>query len=218
MMRDQPHGLAVFDLDGTLLRGPTVCEVLAGPLGRLDRMQQFEALLRASELDIAAAREEMAGWYRAAPLADLTSLLETATVAPGATEAVTLLRRHGIAVAIASITWEFAVAWFARRLRADYYIGTRLEVDGTVSHFWPHGKATWARTLGERLQVPLRRIAGIGDSAGDVEMLRAVGTPIFVGQILPPTLQGVTHFPNADIRTIAHWLITRWQQSVSPVL
>jgi phosphoserine phosphatase len=144
--------------------------------------------------------------------------LETATVAPGAVEATTLLQQHGIAVAIASSTWEFAVAWFAQRLRADRYVGTRLVAGGTVSHFWPHEKATWARTLGERLQVPLRRIAGIGDPAGDVEMLRAVGTPIFVGQTLPPPLQGVTHFPNADMRTIAHWLIARWQQSVSPVL
>jgi hypothetical protein len=91
MVRDQPHGLAVFDLDGTLLRGLTVCEVLAGPLGHLERMQQFEALLHTSALDIAAAT-------------------------------------------------------------------------------------------------------------------------------LPPPLQGVAHFPNAGMRRIAHWLIARWRQSVSPVL
>jgi phosphoserine phosphatase len=91
-------------------------------------------------------------------LADLTSLLETATIAPGATEAMTSLRQHGIAVAIASVTWEFAVTWFAQQLRVDYYVGTRRVVDGTVCYFWPHEKATWARTLGERLQVPLHRI------------------------------------------------------------
>jgi phosphoserine phosphatase len=103
-----------------------------------------------------------------APLEDLSALLETATVTPGAAEAITSLRQHGIAVAVASVTWEFAVAWFAQRLRVDYYVGTRLAVDGTVSHFWPHRKTTWVRTLGERLQVPLHRTAGVGDSAGDV--------------------------------------------------
>ena len=34
--------LAVFDLDGTLLRGSTVCEVLAAPIGRLEEMAAIE--------------------------------------------------------------------------------------------------------------------------------------------------------------------------------
>ena len=42
-------GLAVFDLDGTLLRGPTVCEVLAQTLGRLDQMRQLEVLISGLE-------------------------------------------------------------------------------------------------------------------------------------------------------------------------
>jgi hypothetical protein len=64
-LSDQPFGLAVFDLDGTLLRGPTVCEVLAQALGRLDHMKQLEALIAGlSDIDITAAREEMARWYQ----------------------------------------------------------------------------------------------------------------------------------------------------------
>jgi phosphoserine phosphatase len=56
---NQPFGLALFDLDGTLLRGPTVCEVLARALGRLNHMRQLEALIAGlSDIDIAAAREE----------------------------------------------------------------------------------------------------------------------------------------------------------------
>jgi hypothetical protein len=62
-MRDHLLGLAVFDLDGTLLRGPTVCEVLAQALGRLGHMRQLEALIAGlSDVDIAAAREEMVRW------------------------------------------------------------------------------------------------------------------------------------------------------------
>jgi hypothetical protein len=50
-----PHfeALVVFDLDGTLLRGRTVCEVLAEPLGRLERMRDTEMTARA---DIASVR------------------------------------------------------------------------------------------------------------------------------------------------------------------
>lgn len=74
-LSNQPFGLAVFDLDGTLLRGPTVCEVLARTLGRLDRMRQLEVLI--------------------AGLSDV-----------------------------------------------DYFVGIRLEPDGTIIHLWPRDKVT----------------------------------------------------------------------------
>ncbi len=38
----------------------------------------------------------------------------------GAYDWIALLRQHGIAVAISSMTWEFAVEWFARRLQSGY--------------------------------------------------------------------------------------------------
>lgn len=49
-------GLAVFDLDGTLLRGPTVCEILAEALGRPERMREREKV--ASESALKAARPD----------------------------------------------------------------------------------------------------------------------------------------------------------------
>jgi len=66
-----PHGapapirLVAFDLDGTLIRADTCCEALARPLGRLERMREFER--RTTVEDIAAARVEMAGWYGGVP-------------------------------------------------------------------------------------------------------------------------------------------------------
>ena len=56
-------GIVAFDLDGTLLRGPTVCEVLAESLGRLQEMRRFESFTQ--ESDIVAARQEMARWCMA---------------------------------------------------------------------------------------------------------------------------------------------------------
>jgi hypothetical protein len=42
-MPPETQGIAAFDLDGTLLRVPTVCEILAKPLDRLEAMRRFEA-------------------------------------------------------------------------------------------------------------------------------------------------------------------------------
>src|SRR5688500_8189762 len=57
-----PWGLVVFDLDGTLLRPSTACEIIAETLGRGDEMRAFEQL--EARDDITRARETMAGWYR----------------------------------------------------------------------------------------------------------------------------------------------------------
>lgn len=64
-MPSSRRGLVVFDLDGTVLRGPTVCELLARPLGRLREMESFETLT--SEAEIARARAEMVHWYAGIP-------------------------------------------------------------------------------------------------------------------------------------------------------
>src|SRR6185437_9618675 len=76
-----PIDLVAFDLDGTLLRGDTVCLAIATRLGRRERMFELERLT--SREDIRAAREEMATWYRAVPMTELLASLETLQFAPG---------------------------------------------------------------------------------------------------------------------------------------
>lgn len=114
-----PIDLVAFDLDGTLLRGDTVCLAIATCLGRRARMLELERLT--SREDIRRAREEMADWYRSAPMRDLAASLETLQLAPGTREGCELLKQCGIHTAIVSITWEFAVAHVARMLGADIW-------------------------------------------------------------------------------------------------
>lgn len=203
-----PHGpirLVAFDLDGTLLRGETVCEVLARPLGRLDRMREFESLREAVEIE--AARGEMACWYAAVPPDQLLAPLESLRLAPGVREGFRLLKRHGVGIAIVSITWEFAAAWFARRLGADYAIGTRLGDGSRIAHFWPRDKARWVSELARQLGLESEGVAAVGDSWGDLDMLRAVGQPFFVGRATPAGVDGLRHLPDGDIRTIARRIV-----------
>ena len=199
--------LAVFDLDGTLLRDRTVCELLAEPLGRIDRMQQLERL--STEADLAAARQEMAAWYRGRAIAELTATLDAVAFAPGAEEAVALLQHSGITVAIASITWEFAVECFARRLGVTHFLGTRLEPTGAIEHVWPRDKATWAEALCRQLSIPAHRLVAVGDSSGDADLLELAAHRVFVGEVLPRELAGVYHAARADLLTIARWILER---------
>ena len=106
--------LAAFDLDGTLLRGQTACEAIAKGIGRIERMRELERL---ESTDI----EEMAEWYSDFTFSDLCNHLAAVRVAPGIDEGFALLREHGFKIAIVSLTWQFAVEWFADRLGAGLF-------------------------------------------------------------------------------------------------
>lgn len=195
--------LAVFDLDGTLTRGDTVCEVIARPLGHLARMRELEAIDSDDTEAIIAAREEMASWYRQRNLEDLRSSLVDLKLAPGAHDGMNLLKESGIQIAVASITWEFAVEWLANRLGIDYYVGTKLSPEGNISHFWPEDKADWLKKIATQRGIGLDRVAAIGDSSSDKGMLEVVGSPFFVGTMLPQGLSDVHYLPDGDIYEVA---------------
>jgi HAD superfamily phosphoserine phosphatase-like hydrolase len=197
--------LAAFDLDGTLTRGETVCQVLARPLGWAQRMEVLE--LARGRRAMRAAREEMAGWYRGRRLEELCSYLDAAVLAPGVAEGFWLLRRHGIELAVVSITWLFAVEWFAQRLGADVAVGTGLSASGAIEHVWAEDKAARLAELAAQRGLDLAEVAAVGDSVGDVPMLRLAGLPIFVGRLVPSGLPRVVHLPQADIGVVAHRII-----------
>ena len=194
-------GLAAFDLDGTLLRGETVCEGIARQLDRHEQMKEFEG--KSGVEAITAAREEMRDWYSSASLSELCSKLPSLQLAPGVREGFSLLKRNGVKTAIVSITWEFAVEWFSRLLEADYFVGVRLSPDRQITHFWPHDKPIWVAELARDLGLDLGNVAAVGDSLNDLHMLRVVGHPFFVGAIKPEGLEESAYFPEGDILQIA---------------
>jgi HAD superfamily phosphoserine phosphatase-like hydrolase len=203
-----PLGLVVFDLDGTLLRGLTTCQVLAEPLGQSEAMLRFEAL--SSETEIATARQEVASWYRGYALTQLHEMLKSARWAPGAREAIGMLRDSGCEIGIASITWRFAVAWFAEQLGVEHYLGTGLSPAGEVDHVWGRDKGRWVQELAQRLEVSADRLAAVGDTSGDEALLSAASMRFFVGTRQPPSVPGLIHLPDADLRDIAGQVLRAW--------
>ena len=193
--------IAAFDLDGTLLREQTVAEAIAMGIGRIGRMREFEQL-GSSQI------EEMAEWYSSFTFSDLCKHLTAIRFAPGVNEGFALLHDHGFKIAIVSLTWEFAVEWFANRLGADYSVGTGLSSGGLITHFWPQDKALWLTGLAAKLGVDMKDVAAVGDSGGDIPMLLSVGHRFWVGEAIPPELdRKVIHEPTGDIRLVAHRIV-----------
>jgi HAD superfamily phosphoserine phosphatase-like hydrolase len=207
------RSLVVFDFDGTLSRGLTVCEVLAETLGRSPRMKEIELLKTKGEL--AAAREEMAHWWGSMSEEDIANSLFGVKLAPGLKEAFSLFREHGVVIAIASITCRFAIEHFATEWEIEHYIGTGTSETGEIEHVWAEHKAQFIHKLSTQLDIPLNRIAGVGDSVGDFDMLNTVGEAIFVGGSRDESEKGWLHMPNANIVDMAQHLISKW--SLKPI-
>lgn len=204
-MARRPVRLVAFDLDGTLVRGPTICEVLADKFGMRDRMRAIEQLRDIA--DISAAREEMLHWYGDVPLVELCAELRRVEIAPGAAEAFGLLAARGVTSVIVSVTWAFAVEWFARRFGAQAWVGTGVTSAGSIQHFWPHDKPVWLSRYASDLGIELDEVAAVGDSLGDVPMLSMVGHPVYVGAQLPAAIGHATHRPHANLRELAAALL-----------
>jgi HAD superfamily phosphoserine phosphatase-like hydrolase len=210
----RPVRLVAFDLDGTLIRGPTICETLAMSFGTLSRMREIEQLRDVAQ--IRAARDEMLGWYGDGPRDALCGRLADVQIAPGAEQAFTRLAQRGVVTVIVSITWGFAVAWFARRFGAAAWIGTEVTQAGEVQHFWPGDKPVWLAEYAAQRGIRISDVAAVGDSPGDVPMLAAVGHPIFVGAALPAEIAHAVHAPDADMRDIADLILARGSATFPP--
>ncbi len=195
-----PIQLAIFDVDGTLLRGDTACQTVARGLGKYERMCEMERIKDVEQ--IVAAREEMAGWYIDAGLEGVKSHLSDLQWAPGVREGTAELKDAGIQLALASVTWSFAVEHVAEQLGISRFRSTELDfTTRNIRHAWGDTKSEYMHELAEALGIATTEIAAVGDSPGDYEMLRGAGLAIFVGNE-PPDLTNVTHLPDADIRDV----------------
>ena len=203
------HGrikLAAFDVDGTLLRGPTICERIAASIGRSEEMRGIERLTSAR--DIAAARAEMISWYQSYDRAMLLRFVRSVNFAPGAREGVAALKSAGVQVALVSITWQFAVEWVASELRVNFAVGTHWHEDNTIAHFWPEDKAPWLAQCAAKLGLVSAQVAAVGDSEGDMQMLTSAGVGYFVGRNRRDLPGHVKHWPAGDILEIAQDILS----------
>lgn len=193
--------IAVFDVDGTLLRGETICQVIARGIGTYDRMCELETLRELSE--IIAAREEMAGWYLEAGKAKVEALVDGVQFAPGAVEGIKMLQKAGVIVALASVTWSFAIHRLAESLSISEVAASGLDFEtGHIDHVWGDTKRDFLNQLCERYSVKPDFSAAVGDTSTDFGMLLAAGVGIFVGPE-PPSDRDIVHMPDADIRDVA---------------
>ncbi|MFB9905784.1 HAD family hydrolase [Allokutzneria oryzae] len=186
--------LVAFDLDGTLTRGRTCLETAAEAFGFADRMPGWQR--SRTEREIAAARVEAWHHLRGRNLTPLSEI----PLAPGAAEGIAALRAAGIRTVIVSLAFAAHAEYFARQLGVDAVIATEPDRD---RHVFSSTKPTLLLEHARSLGIPLERIAAVGDSPGDVPMLRACAASCYVGADVPEGFLPSRHLPGAAIDEVA---------------
>ncbi|MEV4516740.1 HAD-IB family phosphatase [Dactylosporangium sp. NPDC049525] len=197
--------LVAFDLDGTLTRGPTCLEATAARHGFADRMAVWEQA-RGDDA-IVEVRDAVWALLRGWPAERLAAPLADVPLASGAADGIAALRDAGLDVVIVSLAFAPHAAHFAARLGVDAVIATEILDGGGFRHVFPSTKPTLLAEHAAARGWSLADVAAVGDSHGDVPMLRACGTSVFVGADLPDGLTPTLHLPAAPIDEVARRIL-----------
>jgi phosphoserine phosphatase len=176
-----------FDLDGTLIYGSSVLLHTGKRLGRAVEAKKLVAgyenyKLNNEEVSAAAARM-FTGMSRSA----LIGLMDDIPLLADIGSVVSSLKRLGIRVFIATISFDFAAEWFVRRYDFDSFYGIELEFDesgratGEITrHATEDGKAKFVAGEAADSGISLDDVFYVGDSRSDIPTFRIVGCPIAV--------------------------------------
>lgn len=206
--------LALFDMDGTLLRGRSVVE-LAERTGRLGAIQQY---LDNPQLDPVARTKKIAECLAGVPREEFLEIARTMPLSEGAAETVIGLRKLGYRVGIVSDSFRIVTEIVRRRVFADFSIANLIrfregKATGEISlpPIFQHRqgckehevcKRNVLLHLEEKLAISPLSVVAIGDSANDLCLLREAG----IGIAFEPKSQSVattaSHVVRGDMRQI----------------
>jgi phosphoserine phosphatase len=187
-----PRGLAIFDMDRTLLDGRVV-GALGKALGVEAEVKALSAARDRGEMTQGDVTVGIARLLRGLTPGEFDRLVATILLSKGAEDAVGELLRAGVEVAICSDSYTRATEPLARRLGIPRWAANVLEVrDGAFTgNLLPYGPALGLGPTGTVLDkreavpllaravgVPLERTAVIGDGVQDALAMELCGLGI----------------------------------------
>ncbi|MCI0457211.1 MAG: HAD-IB family phosphatase [Gemmataceae bacterium] len=186
----QPERLALFDMDGVLLRGRFVVELA-------HRTRQGVALsdyLDNPDLEAEERTRRIAGLFHGVARDTFQQTALEMPLTPGAREVVLALRGQGYRVGIVTDSYRVAAEVVRRRVFADFCVAHlmrfaqgratgRLTLSPAMEHsdgcsVHPSCKVNVLRHLTERLGIEREQVLAVGDGENDICMLRAAGRSV----------------------------------------
>ncbi|MBN1221801.1 MAG: HAD family phosphatase [Candidatus Aminicenantes bacterium] len=179
------YDLLVFDIDGTITRHVSSWQFLHEKLGQWDdNAIRYQNLFLTGKISYRRFCKLDAAHWKGLNAERLTGLFQEIPYAKNAARAVHILKENGYTLAAISTGIQFIVDRIKKELAFDYTIGNRLKVRKgkltggvtiNVSHL---GKGRILREVMQRFHVPPSKSIVIGDSVGDLPMMKMAGYAI----------------------------------------
>jgi len=175
------------DLDGTLIRGTTVCLHLGDWIGHRSVIEDLERRFASGEITNAQVAEGDAPYYAGLSLGEISAALSSVPLLDDIYEGVQLLNRAGIITLLCTVTWSFAATLIGDRFGFQAVSGCVMganqsgRLSGRVEeHFEPEDKVEFIRAACAPAGITTDQVVAIGDGRSDLPMFAAAGFSVAV--------------------------------------
>ena len=178
--------LVVFDLDGTLTTHNSSWWRLHEVFDTHQEGGRSYDDYFAGKISYNEWAELDAGLWKGRSLSEVQRIVDETELMPGAVEAVTSLKSHGIKVAILSGGIDILAEQIAERVGIEYVLVNKIAhengiITGDVEVLvgWG-GKAKEIEQISREFDIPLSEIAFVGDGKNDIPAFSVVGLSIAI--------------------------------------
>ncbi len=179
------YDLIVFDIDGTITQHISSWQFLHEKLDQWDNQAiLYQDQFLAGKISYKRFCKLDAAHWKGMDVFRLSGLFKEISFAENVEKAVRILKEKGFKLAAVSTGIQFIVDRIKEELAFDYVIGNRLKVRKgkltggvtiNVSHL---GKGRVLKDLLRRFQVSHSKLIVVGDSEGDIPMMKMAGYAI----------------------------------------
>ncbi len=179
-----PVAVVFFDVDGTLVRGISSAQHLAGFLGHQEILAAAEADWDAGLVDNVQVELLDAKGWTGASLAEVRGWLASMPVVDGIPDVLDWCSRHDVLAVLATLAWEPVGTYLRETYGFAASCGPCLEAadghfTGAVAlHFDEFAKRDFAIELARSAGLSMDRCAAVGDSRSDVPLFGEVGLAV----------------------------------------
>jgi phosphoserine phosphatase len=179
------YKLVVFDIDGTITRHISSWRYIHEKLGLWDILaKKYQDQFLAGKISYRRFCELDAAHWKGIKVKKLYDIFKNVKYSKNAARAIKRLKKSGFKLAAVSTGLQFVAEKIKKELGFDYVVANRLNVrggrlTGGVTINISHGaKGRTLRTILKRFKLRPHEMIAVGDSEGDIPMIKLAGYSI----------------------------------------